>query len=147
METKPKRRWFRFSLRTLLVFVTIASAGFGWLGMKVRQAQRQRQVVEAIWKAGGQVFYDFEHDIMPISANGPEFSATPPGPEWVWKFFDVDFVANVIQIHAGQSFTDAELLHLHGLTKLELLDLQGTYLMDEDCRELQRALPNLKIYP
>ena len=28
-NSKSKRRWFRFSLRTLLVLVTIASAGFG----------------------------------------------------------------------------------------------------------------------
>jgi hypothetical protein len=26
-ETKPKRRWFRFSLRTLLVVVTLAAVG------------------------------------------------------------------------------------------------------------------------
>ena len=28
-ETKPKRRWFRFSLRTLFVLVTIIGVGYG----------------------------------------------------------------------------------------------------------------------
>lgn len=31
MDAMPKRPWFRFSLRTLLVLVMIACAGFGWL--------------------------------------------------------------------------------------------------------------------
>ena len=30
-ETKPKRRWFRFSLRTLFVLVTIIGVGAGWV--------------------------------------------------------------------------------------------------------------------
>ena len=29
-ETKPKRRWFRFSLRTLFVLVTIVGVAAGW---------------------------------------------------------------------------------------------------------------------
>ena len=29
-ETKPKRRWFRFSLRTLFVLVTIIGVGAGY---------------------------------------------------------------------------------------------------------------------
>jgi hypothetical protein len=38
-ETKPKRRWFRFSLRALLVFTTVLCV---WLGFKVNAA-RPRQ--------------------------------------------------------------------------------------------------------
>ena len=30
-ETKPKRRWFRFSLRTLFVLVTIIGIAAGWV--------------------------------------------------------------------------------------------------------------------
>src|SRR5437870_1822669 len=36
MDSKPKRRWLRYSLRTLLVFVTLTSAGFGWFGWQLR---------------------------------------------------------------------------------------------------------------
>jgi len=28
---KPKRRWYRFSLRTLLLFLLVAGIGFGWV--------------------------------------------------------------------------------------------------------------------
>ena len=31
-ETKPKRRWFRFSLRTLFMLVTVDGVVAGWVG-------------------------------------------------------------------------------------------------------------------
>ena len=36
---KPKRRWFQFSLRTLLVLMLVFGCGFGRLGMKVKQTR------------------------------------------------------------------------------------------------------------
>ena len=64
MTDKParKRRWFRFSLRTLLIVVMLLSLPLGWLAMKMIQAERQRRAVEAIQEAGGEVFYDWEVD-------------------------------------------------------------------------------------
>ena len=43
-EPKPKahRRWYQFSLRTLLIFVTLAGCGFGWLGKEVWEARRSK---------------------------------------------------------------------------------------------------------
>ena len=38
-ETKPKRRWFRFSLRTLFVLVTAIAVFIGWNLWQVRQRQ------------------------------------------------------------------------------------------------------------
>jgi hypothetical protein len=43
---KPLRRWFQYSLRTLLVLMLVFGCGFGWLGMKVKQAREQREAVE-----------------------------------------------------------------------------------------------------
>src|SRR5262245_21854409 len=39
-ETKPKRRWFRFSLRTLFVLVTITGVAAGWADQLNRIRQR-----------------------------------------------------------------------------------------------------------
>jgi hypothetical protein len=41
-ETKPKRRWFRFSLRTLFVLVTIVGI---WLGLQVRTVMHRKQML------------------------------------------------------------------------------------------------------
>jgi hypothetical protein len=36
----PRRRWFQFSLRTLMVFVVVTSVPLGWLGIKVKEARK-----------------------------------------------------------------------------------------------------------
>ena len=49
---KPRRRWLRFSLRTLLILVTLLSIGLGWF---VHRGERRRGGREEV---GGMVFYD-----------------------------------------------------------------------------------------
>jgi hypothetical protein len=51
------RRFLRFSVRGLIVFVIVVGAGLGWF---VRQAHVQRDAVAAIEEAGGSVRYDWE---------------------------------------------------------------------------------------
>ena len=43
-ETKPKRRWFRFSLRTLFVLVTIIGKRLGYSFNWIRQKSWYRQI-------------------------------------------------------------------------------------------------------
>ena len=52
-----KSRWFRFSLRTLLLLIAVLCV---WLGIQVNAARRQREAVAAIQSAGGSVVYDYE---------------------------------------------------------------------------------------
>ena len=56
---KRRRRWFRFSLRSLLIFVAVAGV---WLGQKANRAQKQSRAVEAIAKWGGTVNFDYESE-------------------------------------------------------------------------------------
>jgi len=43
----PKRRWYQFSLRTLLAAMLVASCGLGWLGNELRIARnRERAIAE-----------------------------------------------------------------------------------------------------
>lgn len=166
MDDKPKRRWFSYSLRTLLVFVTIASVGFGWLGMKMRQAERQRQAIEVIQALGGAVFYDYERDFNEIFNPSP----TPPGPEWIRDFLGDNFFAEVTAVNLsrmnvgddvmvqlqelpklqrihlwGTKITDAGLIYLERLSELQTLDVSDTKVTEAGCQELQKALPNLEI--
>src|ERR1700694_4735083 len=57
---KRKRRWFQFSLRSLLIFTVIAAVALGWLGKKIEQKRGQREAVEAILYAGGNEFADYQ---------------------------------------------------------------------------------------
>jgi hypothetical protein len=59
MQTDPpkrKRRWFQFSLRTLLILSMICI----WPGVTAIRASRQRRAVETIIHARGHVFYNYE---------------------------------------------------------------------------------------
>lgn len=177
MNVEPRRRLFRFSLRTLLLFVTITSVGFGYLAVKVRQAERQRAAVGAIRKAGGLIYYDYQMVAVGKAIGSPK----PPGPAWLRKCFGIDFLADVKHVHivsgltsgpnqpVSVNFTDAELVHLQelakleglglgytdvtdaglvhlqGLTQLKDLDLGATRTTDQGCQKLQEALPNLRI--
>ena len=66
--SKPRRRWFQFSLRTLMVLVTVLCV---WLGLVSERARKQREAVAAIEALGGWVWYDYQN-------SGQE----PPGPKW-----------------------------------------------------------------
>ncbi len=53
---KPRRRWLQFSLRTLMVLMLVFGCGFGWAGVKLKQAREQRGAVKAIRKLGGSIY-------------------------------------------------------------------------------------------
>ena len=69
---KRKRRWFQFSLRTLLLSTVILGAVAGWFGKRIEQRRREREAVSAVVKLGGRAVYDYEKD-----------STKSPGPDWV----------------------------------------------------------------
>ena len=54
---KTRPRWLRFSLRTLLVVVTVLGV---WLGVQVNPVRKQRNAVAWIQEVGGTVTYDYE---------------------------------------------------------------------------------------
>ena len=58
----PKRRFLRFSLRALLLFVVVLSVPLGWFAWEMQRARRQRVAVDRIWELGGEVFYDYKFD-------------------------------------------------------------------------------------
>lgn len=165
-EEKPRRRRFRFSVRTLLLLMTLVSIPFCWLGYKVRQAQQQRETVEKIGKLGGVVVYDYE----PSLSYGFQHPVNPPGPQWLRSLFGVDFLADVDRVWLPFNYpvngivhlrslpslrqltikavpiSDSDLVHFEGLSNLEDLNLYETHVSDEGCARLQRALPKLRIF-
>ncbi len=141
---KPKRRWCQFSLRTLLVVMTVAIVAFGgWVQYRRYRAQENRErvavvedAVAAIEKLGGKVTSKY---------NELRFQT------WLEKQFDdpgdADDPIGVLKVTKVNltltNVTDAGLVHVAGLTGLEVLDLHDTYVGDAGLEHL-KGLTNLQ---
>jgi hypothetical protein len=137
---KPKRRWYQFSLRTLLVLVLLASVGLSWFAVKMHQARRQREAVQAITKAGGAVAYYHEVDENWKPIQGAE----PPTPAWLRRLLGDDFFEDVVGVVALSSdFGDAELEHVGVLTELGYIYLLHSQVTDAGLKHLE-GLANLE---
>ena len=93
-QPKPKRRWFQYSLRTLLLLVAalgIVMATF------VMPAVRQRRAVERIKQISGSVAYDYQfHSDGSFAWNGK-----PAGPNWLFAIIGDDFFISVVKVDFG----------------------------------------------
>ena len=105
---KTKRRWLQFSLRTLLVFVTLSAFASGWFAVKMQRVRRQREAVSAIRAASGLVWYDYEVNARPTGS-----VPKPPGPAWMRKLLGDDCFAKVAWADVRD---DAGLEHVKRLT-------------------------------
>ena len=114
-RTKPRRRWFQFSLRTLLVLVAVVAV---WLALLVNAARKQREAVAAIEALGGRIVY--EHG-----------SNLPPGPKWLRELIGEEYFFRIIAVGLSSTqITDSGLEHLEGLTSLQTLVLDDTQITD-----------------
>ena len=142
---KRKRRWFQFSLRTFLIFTAIVAVGCGWIGRRMEQKRREREVLESLDRLRVGLAYDYQ------SGTGGK----PPGPEWLRKLLGENFFTEVESVSLSNiqrtndglesikelsqvrrlwlsdcNVADVGLEHLSGLTHLHELDLSGTFITD-----------------
>jgi hypothetical protein len=135
-EPIKRRRWFRFSLRMLLLVVTVLCV---WLGFKVNAARRQKEAVEAILRAGGNVDYDFQAlPDLPSGAIAFHQGGEPWEPQWLLALLGPDFFHNVISVSLeGSVISRDELTQLSSLSKLRLLNLGAVKVRDSDSDPLR----------
>jgi hypothetical protein len=58
-KTTKSRRWFRFSLRTLLVMVTVMSVVLGWAAWELEQRRREKVAIAWVVEMGGDADFFF----------------------------------------------------------------------------------------
>ena len=149
------RRWFQFSLRTLLIAVTLAAGLLVAWRVYVEPYRRQRETMALIEELGGS------------------YKTEPGGPEWMLDWFGTDNFQNVVfvalndcgdpdkylgQIESlpslqtlcvgGQKFTDEHLSRLKRLTTLSSLTLTSTSVSDAGLAYLKglSKLQELKLF-
>jgi hypothetical protein len=114
------RRWLRFSLRTLLIVVTL----FGvWLGVKVDQARRQKLAVVALRMRG--FYVNYEHWRTNGDPESFDSSRELPVPTLLRSRADGDFFQKVIAIRVLPTSSDDDYVHLAALPHIEALYLSG----------------------
>jgi hypothetical protein len=143
----PRRRWFRFSLRTLLVVTTLLAC---WLGYQVRRWNERDKAIAQLQALGGEVFF-----------------GTNPTPQWLVAMFgEKPFrrvgVVNLHRLPATDEHlrlmawfpdvetvainrskvTDAGIKHLAGRSKLWWLEMEAIDIGDEGLLQL-KDLPSL----
>ena len=117
-ETKPKRRWLRFSLRSLLLFTAVLSIFFAWAGSILIRVFEQRSVVAKIQSLGGEFYFDYQ-----LAGEEP-----PPGPKLIRLIIGDDVFAYVaaVSLNDGDRATDADLAILPKLARLKDVAVHGS---------------------
>ena len=104
---QPIRRWFQFSLRTLLISSAVVAICC-WFGIKIRPAQRQKEAVEAIGARGGIVGY-------------PDAATSRIRPEWLINLFGIDFLYSVERVHWQYAdVTDGDMSYFRDFSDLRI---------------------------
>jgi hypothetical protein len=133
------RLQFQFGIRSLLVLVVAVALPFSWLGVKMRQAERQQEKVKAIQSTGGAVRYAHEFDASGklIGANGTVWDdpidewgnafvgraapgAEAPSPAWLRHLLGDDFFGTAVWASVGTDDGLAQVKTLKSLTRLTL---------------------------
>jgi hypothetical protein len=129
MQTEPikaepptrKRRWFQFSLRTLMIFTTIVAV---YLGLVTSRARRQHQAVEALEQVNATIIYDT--DETPVEANTVR--------DWLCGWLGRDYFDNVVSVELVDESKQGEEALAEGLAsfaRLREVKLRGVQLTEE----------------
>ena len=144
-QARPKRRWFQFSLRSLLLAVLVISLPLAWIGHKLNQLLRRNEAVSLIRQSGGTDDYD---------GYGKHFLTEETASlSWLERLVGSQVLAQPKDVDLdGTSVTDAELAKLASLESVEMLSLAATPISDAGLAHLARlrglrclALCNTKI--
>ena len=146
--SKPRRRWFQYSLRTLLVLMLLVCIGTGWIAMKLQQVRRERAAVAAIERLGGEVGTWSRPNAWLRKLLGDNFFVHP-----VYVAFENDASMEYLhelpqleRLHAGSQVTDAGLAHLKHVPQLRHLYIAGSQITDAGLEHL-KGLAQLKTCP
>jgi hypothetical protein len=128
-------RRFQFSLRALLVVLTLGCISLGGYADGVR---RQREALALVESLGSLAYHGYEWD------DGRDWFRTgllhEPGPAWLRQIVGIEWLDPVVAIRfAGAPVSDADLIRLiEGLPELRYLELSHTAIGDRGVSNIDR---------
>lgn len=125
------RRWFRFSMRSLLLLVALLAVPLAW---KVNRVHHQRAVVAEVMSNGGMISYS--DDPYSLRLRGVVRASTPNLSWWRSWLGDDYFVDVVGVILTGSTVGDATLARIATLPNLERLDIYSNKITDDGLKPL-----------
>jgi len=136
---KPKRCWYQFSLRMLLVFVLLLSVPLGWLAMKMQRARKQKEAMEMIVGMRGELWYEHEYRAMVFfSGKGVKWTPKPKRHKWLRTLLTDDGLSKVVYADCGwRGFRDVDIPKFNGLGGLQRLKLSGSDITDTGVTHLR----------
>jgi DNA-binding transcriptional LysR family regulator len=158
-EIKPatpvrKRRWFQYSLGTLLLFVLICQIACSWFFTRVH---RQRHAVEAILKCDGCIVVYDNDDAGRLLSSEPIDAAAltgkpqpPPRETWVERLFGRDFLHRAVTVQVPLARVDEVVPNLKRLPCLQnvrvfLPDNGRDGTCDVVVEKIKRELPGVQV--
>jgi hypothetical protein len=124
-----RRFRLRFSLRTLMIGVTLVCVVAGWFAHWIRSSILQRKAVAVIRGSGGYVTYHYE--LQPRTPTSAEHAfpdeLAPSGPKRLRNLLGIDFFDNVSFV-GGFRAHDGDTVVLRDLPALRALYVDGTKL-------------------
>jgi hypothetical protein len=100
-ETKPKRRWFTFSLRMAFVVLTVVSLPMGWLGYQLNLI-RQRDGFLKNLRANSRE----KHTFWTVSEMGSKWEPKPQIPPVRRILGDQPYSRLILPAHFGADLID-----------------------------------------
>jgi hypothetical protein len=145
----PKRRWFQYSLRSLMLFVVCCSIACSWF---TTRAAKQRDAVRAICAIDGcLVAYDYDvHDdfVLPDAFVDADLACGLPRQEtWFDSVFDKDFVRRAVEVQVPLAQVDKAAPHLVRLPHLKAVYIARNWNDDDAAarKRLEQVLPGVEL--
>ena len=138
-DSKPRRRWLRFSLKSIGVIATILCI---WLGLVSSQAQRQQRAVTRFLALGGKVTFDYQlnSDRNRWGLNGQIV------PAFVRELIGEDYFRTVaiVDLSNASDAVNDDLKLLQGLPSVQEVSLNGVNRITDDGLVYLAGLNGLK---
>src|SRR5262249_39664619 len=136
------KRHFQFGIRHLLILTIAVAAAFSWLAVETKTTREQAAAVEAIYKLGGGVAYDFQPDSYGHWILEWDDKSRL---HWLRSYLGGDFFSNVVGVSfSGDEGNDTVLEQLAALPYLEELNLRSSRISDKGLKYIT-SLAKLRV--